>query len=180
MPRRISWPTLLLVYGFFSSGCVLVSQRKSWQYTQLIPKTEQAKPFIQINLEKPTIPLPLPIIMWEISTAKRYCFDIDFLTKNRQYQRLDSIGFALYTPDKQLVASGVLPIVNGELSYRPYSPDVHRAQCQTSPRIALGNQRQELTGTFVLYATDLNNQRALIPLDGVALHYFKARIASFF
>lgn len=180
MNKRILHIIILVVCGLLISGCVVVSQRKSWRYTRLLFKEEPAKPFIEIDLKKPTFLLPLPIIMWEVSTAKNYLLDIDFHTKNIEYKQLDSISYKIQTLDKQLLASGVLPIANGGLSERPYSPDVHRAQCTTQPLILLGNQRQELTGSFVIYATDINNQKALIPIDNIPLHYFKARIASFF
>lgn len=180
MNKRILYIIILVVYGVSITGCVAVSQLKSWRYRQLISKAEPTKPFIEINLEKPAIWLPLPIIMWEVSTAKNYLLDIDFHTKNIEYKQLDSISYKIQTPDKKLLASGVLPIVNGGLSKRSYSPDVHRAQCTTQPLIFLGNQRQELTGSFVIYATDINNQKALIPIDSIPLNYFKARIGSFF
>ncbi|NVO86407.1 hypothetical protein [Hymenobacter terrestris] len=180
MTKRILYPLLLLVCGYSLNGCIAVRQRKSWQYRQLSSKTEPTAPFIEINLEKPVIWLPLPLVLWEISTAKNYLLDIDFHTKNIEYQRLDSIGYRIQNADKQLLASGILPIVNGELSERSYSPGRHRAQCTTRPLIVLGHQHQALTGSFVIYATDVNNRKALIPVEDVALHYFKARIGSFF
>jgi len=169
----------LVVHGFLFSGC-LVSQRKSWAYTQLTSKTEITKPFIKINLEKETLWLPLPLFVWEISCSRNYLLDIDFHTKDVMYNHLDSISYKIRSVENLTLATGTLPIVNGELSRRLYSPEVHRAQCTTQPLIILGNQRQELTGDFVIYATDINNHKTTIPVDSVALHYFKARITSFF
>jgi hypothetical protein len=180
MPKRILSTILLFSYCFFLSSCVAISQRKSWRYRQYSSKTEPTNPFIEIKLEKPVFWLPLPLIILEVSTAKSYLLALDFHTKNRVYKQLDSISYKIQNSDKQLLAAGVLPIANGELSTRSYSPDVHRAQCTTQPLITLGNQRQELTGSFIIYATDINNQQAMIPMEGIALHYFKARIASFF
>ena len=180
MTTRVLCIILLFIYCFHTSSCVAIRQPKSWRHRQLISKMEPTKPFIEINLQKSIIWLPLPIIMWEVSTTKGYLLDIDFHTKNREYKQLDSVSYRIQKSDKQVLAAGILPIINGYISKRSYSPDVYRAQCMTQPLILLGNQHQELTGTFVIYATDINNQKVLIPIEDINLHYFKGRIISFF
>ncbi|UOR07300.1 hypothetical protein MUN82_09410 [Hymenobacter aerilatus] len=180
MNTRILHSILLLIYCFYISSCVAVRQPKSWRYRQLGSETESTRPFIGINLKKSTTLLPIPLIIWEVGSSRNYLLDIDFHTENIEYKQLDSIRYEIQNLDKEVLASGTLPIINGELSRRSYSPEVHRAQCTTQPIIALGNQRQELIGTFTIYATDAKGQKALVLVESVALHYFKARFGSFF
>lgn len=192
MNKRSVAVICLLIHGFLVGGCIAVSRRKSWSYVQWLTSAEPNSPFIRMALRKSTFALPLPIMMWEVSNSKGYLLDIDFHTKVAQYKRLDSISYSIQSVDRKILAVGTLPILKGVLSWPTYTPDtlrpdfpkgvhyspVHRTICSTKPLIKLGNQRQELIGSFVLYATDVNNQQVLIQKDAVALHYYKARIGS--
>lgn len=192
MSKRIVAIICLLAHGFLVGGCVAVSQRKAWSYMEPLTKAEPNNPFIWIRLRKSTFNLPLPIVWWQVSNSKDYLLYIDFHTKTAQYKRLDSISYKIHSVDRKMLTAGTLPVINGILNWPTYTPDtlrsgfpkgshyspVHRALCSTKPFIKLGNQRQELIGSFVIYATDVNNQQVLIQKDAVALSYHKAKIYS--
>lgn len=116
----------------------------------------------------------------KIKYTKNYVLTIDFYTKDVQYKRLDSIRYDISDEEKQAIASGTLPVLNGELSRRLYSPNVHRAQCTTQPDIVLGKQDGDLVGNFIIYATDLNNQPVSIAMNNRTLIDHKFSIGRLF
>ncbi|GAA3965599.1 hypothetical protein GCM10022407_10010 [Hymenobacter antarcticus] len=152
-------------------------------HTQLISKTDDTQPFIEIVLEKPVFGGPVPDDLKglkKIKHTKNYVLTMDFHTKDIQYKRLDSIRFEISDEEKQAIASGTLPIFYGELSRRLYSPEVHRAQCTTQPDIVLGKQRGNLVGNFIIYATDVNNQLVSIAMNNRTLIDHKFSIGRLF
>ncbi|RSK42496.1 hypothetical protein [Hymenobacter perfusus] len=175
------FPFLLLC--LLLTNCVAVSKRKSWMWRKLKSDTtsDPYVGFIEINLLKEVIWIPTPIIMTEVNCSRNYLLDIDFHTETKnEYRKLDSIRYSIITSDNRIVNEGVLPIKNGELSIRSYSPGIYRAQCTTEPSIHLGKQKQALNGTFTIYATDINGQPKAVHVTDVILNYYKPRIMSFF
>ena len=169
---------VLVVYCLLMSSCLVTLPYKS--HTQLLSKTDETQPFIEIALEKPVFWLPIPNDLKKIKYTKNYMLTIDFHTKNIEYKRLDSIRYEISNGEKQAIVSGILPILNGELSRRPYSPEVHRAQCTTQPNIVLKQQRKNLVSNFVIYATDANNQTVSIAMSNRALIDHRFRIGRLF
>ncbi|PJJ59080.1 hypothetical protein CLV45_0493 [Hymenobacter chitinivorans DSM 11115] len=119
--------------------------------------------------------------MTEINYSQNYLLDIDFHTDTiNQYKSLDSIQYSISAPGNSVTQAGVLPIKNGKLSIRSYSPGIYRAQCTTEPRIQLGKQKQGLNGTFIIYATDINNQPKPVFINDISLAYHKPKLWGFF
>ena len=180
MLRSLSW-LLLCVFG---SGCVVGRKPTSWYYSQ-IPANRAIKPVILLDLQKETIPLGVPLVLWETG-SKRYQLTLDFLTSTAEYQQFDSIQYQIRTVENQLLTTGTLPFRNGKMNKvalepsLPSLPESHLIRCTTPTRILLGKQRQSLRGTFLIYAVDRNGQTAIIPLDTVSLRYQKAMLRSFF
>lgn len=172
---------VLLAFCFLVSSCLVKMPYKS--HTQLLSKTDDLQPFIEIVLEKPVFWGPVPDDLKgfkRIKHTKNYVLTIDFHTKDTQYKHLDSIHYEISNEGKQAVASGTSPILNGELSRRPYSPEVHRAQCTTQPDIMLGKQSGGLMSNFIIYATDANNQPVSIAMNNRTLIDHKFRIGRLF
>ena len=122
--------------------------------------------------------LPFPLVAWEFRLSKAYYLALDVHTRDVVYDRLDSVGYRIWTHPRHVLASGTVPVRNGAFSRRAYSPDVHRAQCETPARIVLPNPAPEMKGTFLLYVTDAARRSQIIRLDSVSLHYHKARFGS--
>jgi len=184
MRYRIFYTITFLFSCLFTDGCVAVSKREYWRWTKIKLDTISTKPYvtyIDIHLIKEQGLLPLPLIGVETNRSKGYMLDIDLNTKSKQeYQRLDSIQYSISTLDNKLISAGVLPIRNGEVTIRWYSPGDYRAQCTTAPSISIGKQKQELKSNFIIYATAVDNQSKCIYIDNTNLRYYKPRIVSFF
>ncbi|MBG8552239.1 hypothetical protein [Hymenobacter guriensis] len=165
------------------TDCVAISKRKSWMWRKSNPDTTSTPyvSFIEINLLKEVIWVPTPIIATEVNSSPDYLLDIDFHTETKnEYHKLDSIRYKIIASDNRTINEGVLPIKNGELSIRSYSPGIYRAQCTTKPSIRLGKQKQALNGTFTIYATGSNGQPKSIYINNIILNYYKPKIISFF
>ena len=172
---------VLLFCCFLMSSCLVKMPYKI--HRQLLSKTDDSQPFIEIVLEKPVFWGPIPVDLKglkKIKHTKKYVLTIDFHTKDIQYKRLDSIRYEISDEEKQAIASGTLPILYGELSQRPYSPEVHRAQCTTQPGIVLGKQGGNLVSNFIIYATDVNNQSVSIVMNNRTLIDHKFSIGRLF
>ncbi|MBD2715663.1 hypothetical protein KBK19_11505 [Microvirga sp. STR05] len=179
---------IITLFSFISlclllTNCVAVSKRKSWMWRKLKTDTTSIPyvGFIEINLLKEVLWLPTPIIMTEVNCSRNYLLDIDFHTEERNvYNSLDSIRYSISSPNNRIIDAGVLPIKNGRFSIRSYSPGIYRAQCTTEPGIRLGKQKQELNGTFTIYATDSSGRAKSIYISNASLNYYKPKIMSFF
>ena len=169
---------VFLVCCVLMSSCLIRLPYKS--HRQLPSKTDATQLFIEIVLEKPVFWLPVPYNLKKVKYSKNYLLDIDFHTKQVEYKRLDSIRYEISNEEKQAIASGTLPIINGELSRRSYSPEVHRAQCTTQPDIVLRKQGGDLVSNFIIYATNINNQPVSIAMSNRTLIDHKFRIGRLF
>lgn len=172
---------VLLAHCFLVSSCLVKMPYKS--HMQLPSKTDETQLFIEIVLEKPVFWGPVPDDFEGFKKMKynnNYVLRIDFHTKEVEYKRLDSICYEISDERKRAIASGTLPILSGELSRRPYSPEVHRAQCTTQPGIVLGKQNGDLVSNFIIYATDVNNQPMSIAMNNRTLIDHKFGIGRLF
>lgn len=178
--RLWSW----LILCALSSSCVVGRKPTSWHYAQL-PANRAIKPLIVLDLQKNTLPLGVPLVLWETG-GKHYQLTLDFLTSTAEYQRFDSIQYQIRTGENQILTTGTLPFCTGEIKQVPVEssplslPERHLIRCATPTRITLGRQRQALKGTFLIYALNRNGQPALIRLDTISLRCQKAKLRSFF
>lgn len=176
-----SWSWLFLCV--FSS-CVVARKPNYWHYSQ-IPVNRATNHVILLDLQKDTLPLGVPLVLWETG-GKRYQLSLDFLTSTAEYQQFDSIQYQIRTVENRLLATGTLPFRDGKMRQVPMEPSVpslpesHLIRCTTPARITLGKQHQSLRGTFLIYALDRHGQPALVSLDTVSLRYQKAKFGSFF
>ena len=169
---------VLLAHCFLMSGCLIKTPYRS--HIQLPSKTDETQLFIEIVLEKPGFWLSEYDGNMKIKHTKNYMLAIDFHTKDVKYKCLDSIYYEISNEAKQAISSGTLPILNGKLSRRSYSPEVHRTQCTTAPDVVFGKQRGDLTSNFIIYGTDVNNQPVAIAMNNRTLTDHKFSIGRLF
>jgi hypothetical protein len=186
----MSTPVLRMITGLLlavlSSSCVASRRPAYWSYWQLHSKADQTtQPTILLDLQKETLPLPVPAVLWLIG-SRQYQLTLDFLTSTMEYQQFDSIQYQLRTTQNQVLTAGTLPFRRGEVNKVPFEPSMpslpvrYLIRCTTPARIPLSKQRQPLMGTFLIYAKDRNGQPALVPVDQVPLRYYEARISTIF
>jgi hypothetical protein len=177
MNKLLGAGLLLLLPVVLLSSCVAVREAKTWSFHQL-KSSKSPRPYIGITMEHPALYLPFPLVAWQFRLSKAYYLTLDVHTPDEVYDRLDSVGYRFWAHPNQILASGTLPVRYGTFSRRAYSPDVHRAQCETPARIVLPNTAPELKGRILLYLTDTARHRQVIHLDSVSLRYHKARFGS--
>lgn len=159
------------------SSCVAVREAPTWRFHRIRPSTN-LRPYIGMTMEHPALYLPFPLVAWQFRLSKAYYLTLDVHTPDEVYDRLDSVGYRFWAHPGQILASGTVPVRYGAFSRRAYSPDVHRAQCETPARIVLPHVASELKGSIRLYLTDAAHHRQVISLDSVSLRYDKARFGS--
>lgn len=149
----------LLLPQCLRSGCVAFRETKRWDFQQH-QESGNPRPSVEITMMRPGLYLSLPLVGWEVRGDKRYKLRLDVHTWDVVHDRLDSVGYRFWVHPHQVLAPGTLPVVNGPVnrreyspgavSRREYSPDLYRTQCETPARIVLPNLNQPLNGTFWL------------------------------
>jgi len=169
-----------LAFIFFclaNCGCVAVSQRRYWSYSEMPIRPDESTSSIKISLQKESIWLPLPVAMWEIG-SKNYQLAIDFHTPTLEYQQFDSIFYQIQTVENKLITSGTLSLLNGQVdtfSMPKYSfPAQYIIRCATRPRLRIGNQRQPLMGSFIIYTRNHTGRPTIRNISPIQLRYHKA------
>lgn len=168
---------------------------------------ELTEPAIGFSIDKRVVSIPTPIMMFEINTTSNYRIEINFAIKEYLYKRLDSLTYTLQAIDNKTLASGSLPLMNGEiqnkgkLRHNSLTDSIYVAVSNgkakttyfdsivfysgvkeyivTLPRILLQKHKQDLKGDFVIYATDINNKTKQITLKNIFLEYYEPRIITF-
>ncbi|RTQ52434.1 hypothetical protein EJV47_05320 [Hymenobacter gummosus] len=125
----------------------------------------------------------MPFILWELG-SRRYQLGLEFTADGVAYQQFDSIRYQIRPPGNQLLAAGTLPLRRGRVGRLPFQPseplvlERYLIRCATPARLRLGQPRQDLTGSFRVYAVDRAGRPTTLALDQVPLRYNKQYIVT--
>ena len=157
-------------------------------YRREVIPDDPTRLFIELNIQKESLFIPMPLILWQAGFQREYVLDIDMHTKTPQYLWLDSVSYTLGNQQRQLLSAQTLPLAHGDFYERSYSPGLYRAQCATAPRIVLskvlskvrGKVRGDLRGTFRLYLTTIDHRQEVFIIPEVPIRYYRSRIGPIF